>query len=191
MSISGPMNDDPISRPDLTQDSSFEAIFRTYFPGLRNYAMRFAKNGEEAEEIVQEVFVQLWEKRDSIQLNTSIKSYLFRAVHNRCLNQIRNEKIRARHHDHIGITQAHSEFSDAAIEQDIKQQIYEAIGQLPEQCGRIFKLSRFEGLSYKEIAARLDISPKTVEVQMGKALKRLRISLRHLLAITILIAFLY
>ena len=162
------------NKPDLTDDQTFEQVFRMYFPGLKKFAQKYLRAPDQAGEVVQEVFVQLWEKRENLELNTSVKSYLFRAVSNRCLNQIRNQKIRSQHHEIMGSQQQEGTFEDTAVVNDLRQHLYEGIGQLPEQCARIFRLSRFEGLTYKEIAARLEISPKTVEVQMGKALKRLR-----------------
>ncbi|MEO0470218.1 MAG: RNA polymerase sigma-70 factor [Bacteroidota bacterium] len=171
-------------------NQTFEKVFRMYFPGLRAYARKILNDPTQAEEVVQEVFMQLWEKRGEITFETSIKSYLFRAVYNRSLNRIRDLKTRQRHQEVVESSNKENELIefDPAVASDVKQHIYEAIGQLPEQCGRIFKMSRFEGLTYKEIAQKLNISPKTVEVQMGRALKKLREMLRHHL-ISILAGF--
>ena len=171
------------NKPDLTDDQTFEQVFRMYYAGLKKFAQKFIHDPDQAGEVVQEVFVQLWEKRENLTLNTSIKSYLFRAVNNRCLNQIRNQKIRSQHHEIIGNQMQEGAFDDTMVVNDLQQRIMEGIGQLPDQCARIFRLSRFEGLTYKEIAIRLDISPKTVEVQMGKALKRLRVYLKDFLVV--------
>jgi RNA polymerase sigma-70 factor (family 1) len=164
--------------PDLRDDGAFEQAFRQYFPGLCAYAHRFVPDIETAEEVVQEVFTQLWEKRAGLELKSSLKSYLFRSVHNRCLNQIRNEKVRVHHHQTHQTERPDASFYDPAIVADVKHRVYEAIGRLPAQRGKIFRMSRFEALSYKEIAEKLELSPKTVEVQMGKALKQLRLWLQ-------------
>ncbi len=171
----------PIS--DLRDDKSFEKLFRQYFPGLCAYAYKFTGDVDSAEEVVQNVFIQLWEKRTELNIQTSFKSYLFRAVHNRCLNLKRNEAVRVKHHQQHQDEREESEFFDPAIASDIKQRLYEAIGKLPPQRARIFRMSRFEALSYREIAEKLELSPKTVEAQMGKALKQLRLWLQDLRAI--------
>ncbi|MEL7340933.1 MAG: RNA polymerase sigma-70 factor [Bacteroidota bacterium] len=173
------------SLPDinLRDDQSFEKLFRQYFAGLSAYAYKFTEDIDSAEEVVQNVFIQLWEKRSELNIQTSLKSYLFRAVHNRCLNLKRNEAVRVRHHQLHQEGRDDSEFHDPAIASDVSQRIYEAIGQLPPQRARIFRMSRFEALSYREIAEKLGLSPKTVEAQMGKALKQLRLWLQDLRAV--------
>jgi RNA polymerase sigma-70 factor (ECF subfamily) len=136
-----------------------------------------------AEEIVQEVFIKLWERREELEFNSSVKSYLFRAVHNTSLNYLRHLKVREEHRQYA--EERHQllsmEYSDGLEEKELENRIWDAIGRLPEQCARIFQMSRFEGLKYREIADKLGISPKTVEVQMGKALRRLREDLKDYL----------
>ena len=175
--------------PDLRDEKAFEKAFRQYFPALSAYAHRFVTDLDQAEGVVQEVFAQMWEKRGQLELNTSLKSYVYRSVHNRCLNQIRNEKVRALHHQGHGDQRETTAFFDPAILADVKQRVYEALGQLPEQRGKIFRMSRFDGMTYKEIAMELNLSPKTVEAQMGKALKQLRGWLEDVRMIWILIFF--
>lgn len=170
----------PQSLPDLQDDKVFEQAFRQYFPALSAYAHRYVPDLEAAEEVVQEVFTHLWEKRDQLSISSSLKSYLFRSVHNRCLNQLRNAKVRTLHHQAHEDQRAESTFYDPAIEADVKSRVYEAIGRLPTQRGKIFRMSRFDAMSYKEIAAELGLSPKTVEAQMGKALKQLRVWLQDI-----------
>lgn len=135
----------------------------------------------DAEELVQDMFTQLWDKRAQLELRTSLRSYLFTAARNRCLNFIKHQNVRAQHEDHVKGAPPNSEAdASAAMEQaELKACIDQAISALPDRCREAFRLSRFDGLSYKEIAARMDISPRTVEVQIGKALKILRAELRE------------
>ena len=146
------------------------------------YASRFMGTNEEAEEIAQEVFVNFWEKCDTLSADSSIKSYLYRSVRNSCLNAIKHEKVKDAYKMYM------VEFLESTIQNEfdnadpdaLRKRIVAEIDKLPPRCSEIFKLSRFEGLKYKEIADHLDISIKTVEVQMGKALKVLRAELKDL-----------
>jgi RNA polymerase sigma-70 factor (ECF subfamily) len=136
---------------------------------------------EEAEEIVQDVFVKFWEKCDTIAENSSLKSYLYRSVHNTCLNHLKHLKVRDSYRQHVMEQMNYVEDGNSdAEDQDIQSEIYKAIDELPPQCKKIFKLSRFEGLKYQEIADHMGLSIKTIEVQMGKALRVLRESLKDL-----------
>jgi len=162
-------------------ESSFEGLFREYFAPLMGFARKILGNEEDAREVVQSVFIKLWEKRDQIDLSTSMKSYLFTSVHNRSLNVIRDRK-----------KFSDSELPDPAGEWDVSAQIESmelegkiraALDELPEKCREVFMLNRFEGLKYLEIAERLGISAKTVENQMSKALKLLRDKLSHYLGL--------
>lgn len=149
---------------------------------LVSYAFRFLDTMEESEEVVQEVFVKFWDKCDSLAEDSSIKSYLYRSVHNTCLNQLKHEKVRDNYRSYV------INFMESTEEIMLEEEgtteswdtIMNAINDLPPRCSEIFKLSRLEGLKYQEIADHLEISIKTVEVQMGKALKVLRESLLDL-----------
>ena len=146
------------------------------------YANRFMDTREEAEEIAQEVFVKFWEKCETLSPDSSVKSYLYRSVHNSCLNAIKHEKVKDGYKQHV-IHFLESTYQDSIEENDpdaIRRRIIDEIDNLPPRCSEIFKLSRFEGLKYQEIADHLEISVKTVEVQMGKALKVLRETLKDL-----------
>ena len=161
---------------------AFELVFNQYFNVMVLYAARFMDTREEAEEITQEVFVKFWEKCDSLAPDSSVKSYLYRSVHNSCLNAIKHEKVKDGYKQHIlqfleSTYQNEVEISDP---DELRARIHGEIDKLPPRCSEIFKLSRFEGLKYQEIADHLEISVKTVEVQMGKALKTLRETLQDL-----------
>lgn len=159
-------------------ERAFEKLFRRYYAPLCFYASGILQDQVAAEEIVQEFFVKFWEKREIIQIETSLKNYFFRSVKNLCLNQIKHEQIKLQHAKRV-ISEAEStEYSDHFLEVDLKKDIEESIAALPEKRREIFRLSREEGLKYREIAEKLNISIKTVEAQMGLAIKSLRDKLK-------------
>ena len=145
-------------------EDGFEQLFRKYYASLCLFTFQFLQDREKAEEIVQEVFAGIWAKRKNLDIGSSIKNYLFHAVKNRCLNLIQHEKVEKRYSERLRL-----EFLSA---QDPDPYFLE-VG-LQRKIEEIFILSRGEGLKYQEIADRLDISVKTVETQMGLALKQLR-----------------
>lgn len=162
---------------------SFEQVFHSHCKELVRYANTILKNTDEAEDIVQQLFVNLWQKRESLQVNTSIRSYLYRAVHNNCLNRIQQLSVQQTYTAYLGYAgEQHSAPASAAVQQkEVEKAIEEAMEKLPEQCRKIFKLSRQEGMKYQQIADELNLSVKTVENQMGKALKHMREQLKDYL----------
>jgi RNA polymerase sigma-70 factor (family 1) len=169
----------------------FEETFRKYYQSLCNYANSILKEMDESEEIVQNLFLSIWEKRSDLEITISLKSYLYRAVHNHCLNRIKHLKIREEYQQYATnfYDASYESVSQTIMKNELEQKIEEAIKKLPEQCRLIFRMSRFEELKYNEIAEKLELSPKTVENQIGKALKFLRIELAEYLPL--LIYFLY
>jgi len=156
------------------EERAFEKLFRNYYAPLCYYASKILQNDAAAEEIVQDFFVRLWEKRADIEIETSLKNYFFRSVKNLCLNQIKHESVKLQHVKSV-ISEAEStEYSDHFQEVNLQKDIKEGIAALPEKRREIFRLSREEGLKYREIADKLNISIKTVEAQMGLAIKTLR-----------------
>jgi len=164
-------------------ESAFEMLFKTYYQSLCKYAYSFLNDKDEAEEVVQAAFINVWDKRQAIEIQTSIKSYLYRMVRNSCLNVIKHQKVKKQHaaYEMAGGEPSHEGVSQSVISSELEQKIYEAMKALPEQCRLVFQLSRFEELKYAEIADQMDISVKTVENQMGKALKIMRIQLKDYL----------
>jgi RNA polymerase sigma-70 factor (ECF subfamily) len=155
--------------------SAFEELFRSWYAPLCLYAFSFLKSREEAEEAVQSVFIQFWERRMEIMIDSSLKSYLYRAVRNAALNRLKHEKVKANHVAFV--TSRNENFvspADELEETELHFRIQRALKKLPEQCRVVFEMSRFEELKYTEIAERLGISVKTVENQMGKALRIMR-----------------
>ena len=155
-------------------EQSFEQAFHMHYAVLCGYANKLLKDLDEAEEIVQETFYKIWEKREQLEITISFKAYVFRAVHNACLNYLKHQKVRKAYADHVEANHEEAANHDPAEQNELEQHVVEALDALPEKCREVFELSRFEGLKYKEIAERLEISEKTVENQMGKAFKILR-----------------
>lgn len=166
----------------------FEETFRKYYQSLCNYANSILKEMDEAEEVVQNLFLSIWEKRIDLEISISLKSYLYRAVHNHCLNRIKHLKVREEYQQYaVNFYDASYEsVSQTVMKNELETKIEEAIRKLPEQCRLIFQMSRFEELKYHEIAEQLEISPKTVENQIGKALKILRVELAEYLPLIII-----
>jgi RNA polymerase sigma-70 factor (family 1) len=169
-------------------EQALEQLFRKYYAQLVRFAREIVKSKDQAEDMVQEVFVKIWDRRDSLTINSQVKSYLFVAVKNHCFNQLKLNERKYWMEDgmeddiRIATTEAHSKLDTQQLEQRIRS----AIEALPPKCGLIFKMSRFEEKTYKEIAEILDLSVKTVENQMGKALMLMRQSLSHYLAFPVL-----
>ena len=169
----------------------YEQVFRTYYQALCNYACSVIKDMDEAEEVVQNVFYTIWNKREVLQVTASIKSYLYRAVHNDCLNKLKHGKVKTLYAEEYK-SHANGGFDSSTnvLEaKELNKQINTAIDSLPEQCGLVFKLSRFENLKYAEIAEQLGISVKTVENHMGKALKIMREKLKDYLPLAFWLLF--
>lgn len=160
--------------------SSFEVIFKENYPGLLLYAKKMTLDEAAAEDIVQEVFFSLWQKRKSLDIRTSLKSYLFSAVLNGCRNRMRHLKVVDQHRQSTEKAQLISVINgyDQLVHQEVSKTIDNTIDNLRANTREIFLLSRFEGLKYKEIAETLNISVKTVEKHIGIALKSLRKNLQ-------------
>lgn len=165
----------------LVDMKSFETIFREYYQMLCSYAYRFVNDTDTAEEIVQELFYKLWEKRAELQVTSSLKSYLFSAVHNRCLKFIEHRNVETKYRNYYLLhgSEIDSEQQNSSNVRELQGIIERTLDSLPERCSKIFRLNRFEGLKYNEIAVKLSISVKTVEANMGKALKLLRRNLKN------------
>lgn len=177
-----------------TIDSAFESLFKTHFKALYSYAYTIVKDETIAEEIVQSVFLKLWERRSKLTIHTSIKAFLYRSVYNDSLNYHKHQKVRFSFQQHQLYVQGNKMEDDSSNRVQMKELEYQlqlALNKLPEACRTIFQMSRFEELKYREIAERLNISIKTVENQMGKALKVLRMELIDFLPLLFIIVNLY
>jgi RNA polymerase sigma-70 factor (ECF subfamily) len=180
-----------INYATVDREIVFEKAFKEHFRALHAYAFTIIRDEEQAEEIVQNMFFKLWEKKEQIDEISSIKAYLYRATHNESLNYLKHTKVRAAYETYI--KSSNSEGGDAVdtlSTKELQQKIDKALNELPEQCRTIFQMSRFEELKYREIAEQLNLSVKTVENQMGKALKVLREKLADCLPILFIIILL-
>ncbi len=159
--------------------SSYEVLFKKYYRALYRFAFSYVRDAIVSEEIAQEVFLYIWEKRDKIQIQTTLKTYLYSAVKNKSLNYLKLELPKQQATADISevMLSVNNTKLDESENEKLKVYIQKAIDSLPKKCRRIFVLSRNAGLTYEEIAKELDLSKKTVENQMGIALKKLRESL--------------
>lgn len=160
----------------ITDTHVLAGYFNEYFEVLHRYAYTILKDNDEAKDVVQIIFMQLWEKRDVLVIKQSVKAYLYSATHNHCLNRIKSQQTRQRYYDQFATNE---EWTTTASEdqlhfRELKKEVLSAMETLPEKCREIFYKSRFEEKTYPEIAQELGISLKTVEGQMGKALRILR-----------------
>lgn len=156
----------------MLDKNAFEVIFRQFFPALMAFAKKYLQDEDSAREVVHVVMINLWERRATIDASEPLKSYLYKAVHNRCLNVLRDKKK-------FTEELTTDPFSDQDIQEqmemmELNARVNKVIESLPNRCREIFEMNRFEGKRYKEIAELLGISVKTVENQMSKALKILR-----------------
>lgn len=170
----------------LSPKDSFEQVFRSHFKNLHAYACTIMRDPVAAEEVVQNVFVKMWEKKEALEIRENISVYLYRAVHNGSLNHLKHLKVKSAYQSYAMRRHTPND-SEKASEKvtmgELEQNLQKALHELPEQCRTIFQLSRFEELKYREIADRLGLSIKTVENQMGKALRILRLKLVDFLPI--------
>ncbi|MEL6558649.1 MAG: RNA polymerase sigma-70 factor [Bacteroidota bacterium] len=170
-------------------EKAFETAFRQYYGKMMKLACGILKNEEMAEEQVQEVFTKVWEKRTELPEKLNLFAYLLTSVRNRCYNAIRNRQVEQKYIDY---TQSRFQeqllnFDYDDLDEELIEKLHQAINALPEKCQEVFKLSRFERLSHKEISSKLDISVKTIEKHITKALKVLRSQLVGVLKILILL----
>lgn len=175
---------------ELSTPAAFEALFRSNYGPLCSYASHFLADPDAAEEAVQEVLVKVWMGRASLTITTSIESYLFRATRNSCLNIIKHRKVQTGHAVYMaGAEPEESDPADMALlATELQGKIREAIERLPLGRRKVFVMSRYDGLTYAQIAEKLEISVKTVENQMGHALAALRDDLRDYLPLIVLLA---
>jgi RNA polymerase sigma-70 factor (ECF subfamily) len=154
-------------------------FFDTFYAALCRHGIKYVRIAEVSEEIVQEVFVNFWERRTELNIDGSVSSYLYSAVRYRCINYIRNQlpKEQAKTESVDLADEVVADFDTDMTSKDLIKRLRRAIADLPEKCRIIFLLAKEDGLTYREIAEELEVSEKTVENQMGIALKKLRMSL--------------
>lgn len=157
----------------------FEELFREHFTGLVYFAQKYLGDQDTSKEVVHSVFLKIWENRQDFNWEKPAKSYLFTSVYNRSMNKIRDNKKFVESIDTAESPEIETgEFHDTMELSELESKINRVIESLPEKCREVFKLNRFEGKKYAEIADKLGISVKTVETQMSKALKILKTELK-------------
>lgn len=163
--------------------TQFDEIYVSYFSRMRRFAREYVLFDEDAENIVQDVFLLLWEKKDVLKVQVSLISYLFSLVKNRCLDYLRHQVVAEEFKQELSVKLSALEHLDQTFgsEEEIERIVKRAIDNLPERCREIFIKNRIDGKKYREIADELQLSVNTVENQMAIALKRLRISLKDYL----------
>lgn len=166
-------------------EKSFDILFKSYFPALCHYAFDILRDKESARELVINIFIKIWESRDSLNISTTIKGYLFRMVHNQSLNFIRDKKAENKpeifsldDRQHISFLinlQTPPEVIEKLFNEHIESRLKLALDNLPPQCKEIFILCRFGNLSYPEAAKKLNLALSTVKTQMARAITKLKI----------------
>ncbi len=161
-------------------ESAFEKVFKDNFKKLQSYAITMVSDENVAEEMVQNVFFKLWDRSEKINIQSSIEAYLYRAVYNESCNYLKHQKVKQgflNYSKHVMSDISTEKASKKVMLTELEERIKNALNDLPEQCRTVFQLSRFEELKYQQIADTLGISIKTVEAQMGKALRIMRMKL--------------
>ncbi len=179
--MSTPSSNNPLDK------AGFENLFKSHFEYLCRFAIQYVEDRDTAQDICQKVFINVWEKRLDLNIDKSIKSYLFRAVKNRCLNHIRDQKkFRSKTLDLDCANFSIIEEEDHFGLEELELKIEKVLSDLPDKCRLVFEMSRFRNMKYREIAEELDISQKTVEAHMSKAMKHVRKNLKDYLLIMLL-----
>jgi RNA polymerase sigma-70 factor (ECF subfamily) len=166
-----------LERLKAGDESALDMLFTTWYPYLFRIAYTMLQDTDASKDCVQEVFVRFWQKREILEVQSTLKGYLQRMIVNECLAFKRRQKMHARPEDHNALPDPSPSALHHLESGSLETLIHEAIDRLPDQCALIFRMSRLEEMSYREIAEHLELSPKTVENQIGKALKLLRESL--------------
>jgi RNA polymerase sigma-70 factor (ECF subfamily) len=187
-------SDSPLSESELIariragDEAAFETLVETHYAGLYRFARRYVHERETAEDLVHDVLFRVWQQREQWDIRESLATYLYGAVRNRAINYLRHDVVEQRwrasasRHSQGDDWHRRPEQADAAVElSDLDRAITRAVERLPPRCRQVFELSREHGLSYAEIAAVMEIAPKTVQIQMGRALKALRAALKPFL----------
>jgi RNA polymerase sigma-70 factor (ECF subfamily) len=157
------------------RESAYALLFKKFYRPLSVFATTYINDQDSAKEIVQDLFVHLYENRRVLVISTSLKSYLYQSVRNRCLNHLKRTQVERKHLDQAALEQRSTEDLEAKIaETELEYGIFRVISELPPKCQKIFRMSRVHGFKNKEIAEELGISVRTVETQISNALKVLR-----------------
>ena len=178
-------HNDTLSALKTGDRAAFELLFKSMYKRLVGYAYQFIKDKDQCEELVQDAFYHIWAKRAEIEINSSVQAYLFSAVRNKALNEIAHQKVVQLHRQEAVEDEPHEQ--NPLEQTELGELIAKAVEKLPLERRKVFYMSKYEGKKFKEIADELGISIKTVENQMGKALKFLLEELVELVSVLIFI----
>lgn len=188
--IRGISEKDLIVRLKSGDQTAFELLFLYYYPGLVMYASQFTADITDAEEIVQNFFVRFWERHQQLVLCDSLKNYFFSSVKNGSLDFLKHKKIEKKYvNEMIELSKHHLAYdTDLFVSSELQKKLKKGIDLLPEKCRKVFMMSRVRGLKNEAIAAELNISKRTVETQISKALKVLRVELKDYIGLLFLLS---
>ncbi len=167
--------------------ASFSILFTQYYKDLVTFSFGIVRNINTAEEIVQDVFINLWENRASLLIERSLKSYLLKAVQNYSLNWLQHVKVQSRFASYAKDHQLLSgnETENYVLHSELEQNLQQALDKIPPEYAQAFRMNRFENLSYPEIGQKLGVSTRTIEVRISKALSLLREALKDFLLLAV------
>jgi RNA polymerase sigma-70 factor (family 1) len=179
-----------ISRINKGDSSAFSCVFSAYYKDLVLFSFRFTNELNSSEEIVQETFIRLWEEHKSLNITVSLKSYLLVTIKNKSIDWLRHKKIIQKHNEYAlkNSPRINLETESYVLYSELQEQIDSALARLPQELSEAFRMNRFKGLKYAEIAELLDVSVRTVEVRIGKALHLLRNYLKDYFIILIAVS---
>jgi len=171
-----------LSRIAEGESKAFQYLYTNYYKVLCVYVFNYLNNSSETENIVQNIFLSLWENRENAVTIKNVKSYLFQSAKFQCINYIKKESVRQKFDDEASylLKKMELEIDDLLISSEQQEEIEKAIDSLPEQRQKVFMMKRLEGMSYKEISQKLGISERTVETHVANAVKLLKTKLAHL-----------
>lgn len=167
---------------------AFETIFKTYFTSLVNYAFGLVSNMETAKDLTEDIFYYIWENRKILRISHSLKGYLFKTIHNKCLDYLKREQVKLKHiQDATPLKQLEEQenvlfasfYQPEYHDDEIDKKLEIAIDSLPEQAKKIFRMKRFDGMSYKEISNELNISENTIKKQISRSLQKIKEALKR------------
>jgi RNA polymerase sigma-70 factor (ECF subfamily) len=186
--IRGIYEKDLIVRLKYGDQTAFELLFHYYYPGLVLFSTQFTADRSEAEEIVQDFFVRFWQRHEQVSLTDSLKSYFFLSVKNSSLNFLKHKKVEEKYiRKMTEMADRHLAYDpDLYVDSELQEKVKQAIELLPEKCREVFVMSRIRGMRNDDIATELNISKRTVETQISKALKVLRVELKDYVALLLL-----
>ncbi len=178
------------------QEAAFEVVFNLYYPRLVYFAKEYVPV-DDAENLVQDAFISMWDKKPKFNKESQLQSYLYTNVKNNCLMYLRHEKVKKKYKEEKAIQKQNQVYTEAlgyidtsdVAFQEIEKIIEKTLQELPPRCREVFVMSRLEGKKNKEVAEKLSISQKSVEAQITKALKIFRIALKDYLPLVAYLLF--